>query len=466
MNLVLLGILGYVLVQVALGLWVSRRVATEDDYLVAGRRLGPLLASVSIFATWFGAETCVGAAGRVYEEGLGRHTIEPFGYALCLFVMGLVYAAPFWRRRVVTLADLFRQRFSPAVERFAAILLIPTSLLWAAAQIRAFGHVLSTSTDALGVEGGMLAAAAIVILYTGFGGLLADVVTDLVQGAALVVGLAVLALAVILDLGGLGGALEAAGRALEQGSHAASDPGGWLATIEAWAIPICGSVLAQEALSRSVASRTARIARNAALAGGALYLLVGLVPVFLGLVGPAVAPGLEDGEQLLPSLALERLGPALYVVFAGALVSAILSTVDSTLLAASSLLSRNLLPHEGASDRRRLFTARAGVMLFGLVAWWLAQRSEGVFELVESASGFGSAGVLVAVSFGLFSSFGGAASALSALGAGILVWLYGTEVRELETPYLLSLAAALGAYLSTAVIERWLRRVSKGRASG
>ena len=55
--------------------------------------------------------------------------------------------------------------------------------------------------------------------------------------------------------------------------------------------------------------------------------------------------------------------------------------------------------------------------------------------------------------FALFSRIGGRKSAIAALLAGIAVWLYGTELAELETPYLLSLAAALAGYLCVAAFE-------------
>ncbi|MDA0934672.1 MAG: sodium:solute symporter, partial [Planctomycetota bacterium] len=97
MTPVLIGILAYVAAQIAIGVVVSRRIKTEDDYLVAGRRLGPTLATVSIFATWFGAETCVGATGSLYADGLGATSVEPFAYGICLVAMGLVFARPMWR---------------------------------------------------------------------------------------------------------------------------------------------------------------------------------------------------------------------------------------------------------------------------------------------------------------------------------------------------------------------------------
>ena len=84
--------------QFALGLAVSRHIASESDYLLAGRRLGLGLAAFSIFATWFGAETIVGAAGSIYSDGLSGGSADPFGYGLCLVVLGVVIAAPLWRQ--------------------------------------------------------------------------------------------------------------------------------------------------------------------------------------------------------------------------------------------------------------------------------------------------------------------------------------------------------------------------------
>ena len=110
MNAVVWGIGLYVFAQLIVGFLVSRYIRSEDDYLVAGRSLGYGLAIFTIFATWFGAETCIGAAGTIYEEGLSGGSADPFGYGLCLVLMGLVFAAPLWRRKLTTFGDLFRQQ--------------------------------------------------------------------------------------------------------------------------------------------------------------------------------------------------------------------------------------------------------------------------------------------------------------------------------------------------------------------
>ena len=380
MNPLVLGVVAYVVVQLGLGLWVARKVRSEADFLLAGRSLGYVLATFTIFATWFGAETCIGAAGQIAEHGLGGGSADPFGYALCLLLMGALFAATLWRRGIVTLADLLRERYSPAVEQVAALIVAPTSLLWAGAQVRAFGQVLAGSTG-LSLETGMAIAAGTVIAYTATGGLMASVVTDLVQGVALIVGLALLLLAVVDASGGLGPALASIDPD-RLSFHTAEH--GLLATLDAWAVPVFGSLAAQELIVRVLACRSPTIARRATLLGGAIYLVVGLIPVFVGLVGLRFAGDLAHPEEVLPAVASSLLGPAAYVLFVGALISAILSTVDSALLAASSITSQNLLRPllKRRDDRTRLLVSRLCTLAFGALAYLLGRSADGVHALV------------------------------------------------------------------------------------
>ena len=427
----------------------SRRIRTEDDYLVAGRSLGPVLATFTVFATWFGAETCIAAAGAVYGEGLAGGSSDPFGYGLCIVLTGLLLAVPLWRLRLTTLADLFRLRFDASVERLAVVLMVPTSLFWAAAQIRAFGQVLSAASG-FELEIAVTAAAGIVIAYTIFGGLLADAWTDLVQGIALIVG--------------LGAIFVAVARAEGLAVLGELDPGMWnplgaaprpaLAIAEDWAIPVVGSLVAAEVVARILASRSAAVARNATVVAGGAYLLIGLIPVTLGLAGAVLVPGLEESEQVLPVLADRYLPTFLAVMFSGALVSAILSTVDSALLVAAGLVSHNVVVQLRPSmdERQRVRVARGLVAVFGVIAYLMAFRAERVYELVEQASAFGSSGIVVVVLFGLFTRVGDHRSASAALLAGVLAWVVGAYVVDLPYPYLTSLAVAAAAYLVPAVL--------------
>ena len=165
-------------------------------------------------------------------------------------------------------------------------------------------------------------------------------------------------------------------------------------------------------------------------------------------------------------LAEQHLSTFLYVLFAGALISAILSTVDSCLLAAASLVSHNLvLPLKPTlTDRQKILTARVGVAVFGVLAYVIALYAGGIYELVATASAFGSAGIFVVGLFGLFSRLGGAPSAYAALVAGVVVWAAGEYWLEWSTPYIAAVVAALAAYLAAAALA--LRRATCRRGAG
>jgi Na+/proline symporter len=241
-------------------------------------------------------------------------------------------------------------------------------------------------------------------------------------------------------------ALEAARQA--RALAAPTTPVPWIEIAEAWAIPVCGSVIATELVGRVIATRTPAVARNSSLAAGALYVAVGMIPVFVGLVGATLAPGLADAEALLPTVAQRLLPTVGFAIFAGGIISAILSTVDSTLLVSSGLMSHNLVvPLLRVTDEaRKVRIARIGVLSFGAAAYVLALRAEGVFALVEQASAFGSAGALVCVCFALFTSLGGPRTEAATLVAGTVSYL-AANAAGATAPFLLSLATALGTYV-------------------
>ena len=456
----LVAIVAYLVLQLAIGVWIARRIRNESDYLIAGRSLGYTFATFSIFATWFGSETVVGSAGNAFRDGVSLASAEPFGYGLCLVLMGLVFAGPLWRRKLTTLADLFRQRYSVPVERLAAVILIPGSILWAAAQIRSFGYVVATAAPSIPIDWAIGGAAAFTLLYTVFGGLLADVIHDLLQGITIIIGLIVLLVGVLMSLdqaGGIGPALGSVG------PIALLPAGAGLSfwdIAEEWAIPVCGSVIATELVGRIIATRSPNVAQRSSVMAGGLYMVIGTIPLVIGLLGQRVVPTLGEAEQVIPAVAHALLPTVFFAIFAGALVSAILSTVDSTLLVSSGLLSHNLLVpvFKVTNEKTKVRIARAGVLAFGAMAYVQAIRANGVFELVESASAFGSAGTLVTVCFGLFTTLGGPVAAMLTLAIGVVSYL-AASFAGYAYPFLLSLGLSVLTYVTTAMMERMATRV-------
>ena len=457
--MILFGMIAYVLAQFAVGIWVSRRVKSEADYILAGRSLGPTLVAFSVFATWFGAEAIVATTAEVYDKGISGALVDPLAYGLAVVAAGFLYAAVLWRKGVTTFADVFRERFSPGVEKLVVVILLPGSVFWAAAQIRAFGQVLSSSSD-LSLSSAIILAAVLVASYSVIGGLLADSVTDLLQGTAVIIGLVVLTIAVIAAAGGVAPALE--GMPAEHLVFATQAHGTPLELTEAVAVAFFGSFVAIELISRFLGARSAAVARGGTVTGGLMYIVIGLLPVFLGLAASGLVQGspelqakLVDSEQVISVLSEHYLPQWHYVIFGGALISAILSVVHSALHASGAQVSHNivvrLIPTLGI--RGKLIAARLSVVVLTFAAFMLAMTSDRIKELVEIASAFGSAGVFVSAAFGMFTRFGGAASAAVSILLGTAVWATGRFALEWEAPYLVALASSAMAYVAIAYLR-------------
>lgn len=405
----------YVLAQVVIGVWAGRGAKSETDYYLGGRGIGFLPLSLSIFATWFGAETILGSAAAIAEGGLAGARAEPFGYAICLVLMALFVAGPIRKSNYVTISDFFRERYGKKAEIASAVVSVIISVIWAGAQLLAVAAILET---VVGIPGyiTLLAAAGIVIFYCYFAGLKGDIATDIVQGLFLIAGIVILFLAVCDRAGGFAALIASIKpeqlRLVAEGESV-------FARIDNWMIPVIGSLVTQEALTRFLAAKSTRTAQGACLAAASLYLALGMLPVLMGLGGSHLGiPGAE-GDNFVPALALELLPHALAIVLVGALFSAILSTVDSNLLAVSSLVSINLMrrSHGRRSEKEQLQIARMTTVLAGLAALGVAFSGSNIYELLAMTSIFGQGGILVATMIGLRSKFGGPAAALAALFA-------------------------------------------------
>ena len=103
------GVAIYLVMMLIIGIWASRRTGSTANFIVAGRRLPIWIGSATIIATWFGGGTMMGAAGASYEHGLLGVIADPFGGALCLFLVGFFFVRLFRRLRLLTFIDFFRK---------------------------------------------------------------------------------------------------------------------------------------------------------------------------------------------------------------------------------------------------------------------------------------------------------------------------------------------------------------------
>lgn len=445
----------YVVAQIALAVWAGRGAKSDADYLVAGRSLGPFAVGMSLFATWFASETLIATSGEVARQGLAGARAEPFAYAIGILAIALFFAHRLRRGGYITIADFLRDRFGAGTESLAAIVIALSAATWSAAQLFAFATIIS-SASGLDFTSALIGATLLVMGYTLFGGLAGDVVTDVLQGAVIIAAMVILFVLMVQASGGVAAMWAAAPPTV----WSFTAPGeSWADRAELWLIPIAGTMVSQEALSRTLAARTPEVARRGAFLAAAIYLCAGLIPVSFGLFGPQLAPllGVELGadEAYLPSLAQALFPPWLLIIFTGALVSAILSSVDSALLAVSAVVTESGFRRwrPDATPLAMLRAARVSTMAAAAVAAGLALQGESLRNLVLDAGAI-AAVLAVPIIAGLISAPRSPRAAVAAVLVQMLVLAVLDWVMGMTGAFLWMIAAGTATYIGLAVLDR------------
>ncbi len=163
-----------------MGIWAGSKVKNNEDYVVAGRRLPIYMAAASIMATWFAAETLMGASETAYDYGFQGVIFDPFGAAFCLFLSGALFIRLMRRAKYLTVVDFFERRYNKVMVVLSVIAQMLTYFSWTAAQIVAGGAI---AQGLFGVPAvyGMVIIISVVALYTCMGGMLADTLLDFIQ---------------------------------------------------------------------------------------------------------------------------------------------------------------------------------------------------------------------------------------------------------------------------------------------
>jgi len=450
-------VVAYLVVSIGVGLYAATRVHNTRDYITAGRNLPMIMVLAMVFATWFGAETVLGTSATFLEEGLRGLISDPLGASACLVLFGLVFARPLYRMNLLTLGDYFRVRYNRTTELVLSICIVLSYLGWVAAQVTALGLVFNVlSNDLVSMNQGMLIGAAVVLVYTLFGGMWSVAMTTFMQMIVIVIGL----IWVTWIAGDMAGGFETViSQAAAEGKLAflptldLIDIIAWIAAFSTMAL---GSIPQQDVFQRVNSSKNETIAVWGTTLGGMSYFFFAAVPLFLAYTANIIDPDMvarlmeQDSQLILPTLILQYMPFYAQVIFFGALLSVIMSTASGTLLAPSVTFSENVLRGfiPGMSDRSLLLSTRIIVVVFTvLVTWYATSSGSSIHEMVENAYRITLAGAFVPLAAGLFwkraNNLGAALAIVCGLATWILLELFIPE-GDIE-PQLYGLAAsALG----------------------
>jgi len=202
-SIIFIGVGIYLLMMVSIGVYATKRTTSAANFIIAGRSLPIWICSTTIVATWFGGGAMMGAAGASYERGLLGVIAAPFGDALVLFIVGFFFVRLFRRLRLLTFIDFFENRYGKTAATIAAVGAIFADIGWTGAMLVAFGYIFETLTG-VPLEIGIIGGAVVVFIYTVAGGMWAVALTDFVQVIIIAVGMVLLLVVVLIDVGGWG----------------------------------------------------------------------------------------------------------------------------------------------------------------------------------------------------------------------------------------------------------------------
>lgn len=446
-------ILAYLLANLGIGLWASKRISTTQDFVLAGRQLPLILAASATFATWFGSETIMGAPTEFIEHGVLGIIEDPFGASLCLFLVGLFFARRFYKMNIITFCDFFRLRYGRNAELLSAILIIPSYFSWIAAQLLAMGIVLKVVLG-WSLLVCVLASSIVVILYTIWGGMWSISITDFIQTIMIIVGLLIVAAVLYKEVGGFQPLIDAAPAGFFR-FFPENTLKGHLEYFAAWITIGLGSIPQQDVFQRVMSAKSARVSVQSTLVSSLMYLTIALLPLFIGLCGHHLYPGEEkDGQMIIPNMVLKHMSLPLQILFFGALVSAILSTTSSAIMAPAVVLGENIFKFfkPDLSDQQLLKIIRIGIVGITAVCIFMAATRESIFELVAESSAFSLVSLFVPLAAGLYWKSSNTLGCMLSMVVGLVVWLVCVFV---ETEYPALVYGLLASYLGMVAGWAW-----------
>jgi len=440
-------IIVYSLGQIALGVWVARRLKGSSDFFVAGRNLGPGLLFATFLAANIGAGSTIGAAGLGYRDGLAA--VWWVGSAALGSLILAFWVGPRIRRVAAdhdlkTVGDFLEWRYDRRVRATVAALLWIGTVAILGGQLIGIAWILNV---VIGIPkaAGCAIGAIVVTAYFAAGGLKSSAVVNAVQLTVKIMGFVVALPLVLHAVGGLDG-LRASLPAPEMWNPWRNGDSGWIYV----AMLAPNFFLSPGLLQKVYGARDDRTVRLGVGLNALCLMLYALVPVLLGMSALVLHPDLPKRELALPMLFMHDLPFWIGALGLAAVFSAEISAADAVLFMLATSLSQDLYKrfiNPAATDRQVLAVARAASVSGAIAAVVVAFLSQTIVDALSVFYTLVGVSLFVPIVAGLYGRRPGALDALAAIAGGVVavvaaqLWNGGKPIG-LFTPAMFGLAAA------------------------
>jgi len=431
-------IAGYFLIVVVIGVWVSRKTETGEDLFLAGRSLGWGIIGFSLFASNISSTTLIGLSGAAYSSGIAVSTYEWMS-GVPLLILAFIFLPLYLRSRITTIPEFLELRYDRRSRRYFSIVTIALSIIVdTAGGLYAGAVVLKTFFPDLVIWQVCVALGLFAGVYTAAGGLKAVVYTDLLQAIVLIFGTTLMT---IIMFGQLDYSWANVVAAVPNEQHLSmirpmgDDMLPWPGILTG--VTLLGFwywVTNQYIVQRVLGAKDLKNAQYGAILGGFLKIIPLFTMVLPGAMAILLIPELPNADMVFPTLVTTVLPVGVTGLVLAGLIAAIMSSVDSTLNSASTLVVHDfVLEAKPDTPRDKIGTyGKITTLILMLVAIaWAPQIANfgGLWVYLQQAFGIIVPPVAVIFLVGTFWKRGNASGAIWALGLGhalgLVVFLLG-----------------------------------------
>ncbi|MFW6089917.1 MAG: sodium:solute symporter [Gemmatimonadota bacterium] len=418
----------YAVLIVILGVYLGRKHEDAEQYFLAGRNMIWPVIGISLYASNMGSTALVGLSGDAYATGISVFNYE--WMAAVVLVFFAVFLAPFYiRSRVYTMPEFLERRYDARSRYyFSGLTLFGNIVIDTAGHLYAGGLVLKLIFPEIPLAQTIAVLAILAGIYTIMGGLIAVMFTDVIQTGLLLIGAVVVSIMAFDQIGSWEAVTAVTPPEMLSLVRPLDDPAvPWLGLLTG--VPLLGFYFwctNQFMVQRLLSARDTNHARWGALLAAALKVPVIFIMVLPGTMARVLYPDLSNPDMVYPTMMFDMLPVGLRGLILTGLVAALMSSIDSTLNSASTLVTMDFISKwKPELDRKQLMrVGRIATFVFMiLAALWAPQieRFGSLFKYLQSVLAYISPPIVAVFLLGLFWKRTTATGAFTALIVGLAV---------------------------------------------
>ncbi|WP_329554764.1 sodium:solute symporter [Streptomyces sp. NBC_00696] len=463
----------YLAGMLAMGWWGMRRARSKSDFLVAGRRLGPVMYSGTMAAIVLGGASTIGGVGLGYQYGLSGAWMV-FTIGLGLLALSVFFSARIARLKVYTVSEMLDLRYGGRAGVISGVVMWAYTLMLAVTSTIAYATIFDVLFD-MNRTLAIVLGGSIVVAYSTLGGMWSITLTDMVQFVVKTIGVLLLLLPIAVVKAGGFGEMKAK---LPTGYFDPLGIGG--ETIFTYVlIYTFGMLIGQDIWQRVFTAGSDKTARWGGTVAGTYCLVYAVAGAVIGTAAKVLYPNLGSPDDAFATIVKDELPIGVRGLVLAAALAAVMSTSSGALIACATVANNDIWSRlrgaakdrddEGGHDEVR--GNRVFILVMGVGVIITAIALNNVVEALTVAYNLLVGGLLVPILGGLLWKRGTAQGALASVIVGGLAVVglmatYGILANEpVYYGLLLSLATYVTVSLATpptdaAVLAAWRDRLA------